>query len=497
MKALGLTAAKNALANLVRGGASAMAALALPHFLARALDHDHFAAWALMLQIAAYASYLDFGLQTAVARYLAQAIELGDDVRRDRLVSTALGLLSASGMLAFCVLGLVAWRLHYFLSAVPTSALSDLRAGLIVLVAFAAAALPMSVFTGVLVGLHRNEYPALAIGSSRILGALAVVASVHYTHSLAWLAFCIGVFNLLGGVAQIFIARNLLPSMRVSLFCFHREMMRELVGYCSTLAAWSVGMLLIGGLDVTIVGYFNFSAVGSYSIAATLISFFLGVNGSVMSALMTPVAVLQARQEYGRIRRLITSATQLGSYASIVLTIASFFFGADLLRLWVGPVYAAQGLPILQILLAAQSVRLMGGPFSTVLVAMGHQRYSLLAGIAEAVTNLVLSVLGMAFLGAVGVAWATLAAAILGMCLQIVFVVPRVLEIALDRWQFTFRGIVQPFLALLAPMVWIAVRGWYGKHFQPSSMGHLLPLSLSLLIAAWPTWAGVRRALSD
>ena len=71
------TVIKNALANVMRGGATAVVSLVLPHFLVRSLDRDRFAAWSLMLQIAAYASYLDFGLQTAVARYVAHFTELG------------------------------------------------------------------------------------------------------------------------------------------------------------------------------------------------------------------------------------------------------------------------------------------------------------------------------------------------------------------------------------------------------------------------------------
>jgi O-antigen/teichoic acid export membrane protein len=72
MRRIRFTIIKNALANLLRGGATAVVALGLPHFLTRSLDSNRFAAWCLVLQIAAYAGYFDFGLQTAVARYLAR-----------------------------------------------------------------------------------------------------------------------------------------------------------------------------------------------------------------------------------------------------------------------------------------------------------------------------------------------------------------------------------------------------------------------------------------
>jgi O-antigen/teichoic acid export membrane protein len=495
MKRLGQTVTKNAIANVVRGGASALAAVALPHFLTHALDHDHFAAWALMLQIAAYANYLDFGLQTAVARYLAQAIELGDDARRDQLVTTALGLLSAAGMLALFILEFVVWRLPHIFHGVPVQTISEMQTALTIMVVSAVASLPMSAFTGVLIGLHRNEYPAIAVAGSRILSAAAVLLAARYTHSLAWLALCLAGCNLLGNLAQVFIARRLLPSMRVHVSYFRRAMTRELAAYCSTLAVWSIGMLLISGLDVTIVGFFNFAAVGYYSVAVTLINVFTGINASIFGALMTPVAVMQARKEHGRIRHLVITATQLNSYACLTLTIAAFLFGGELLRLWVGPLYATQALPILVTLMVAQTVRLMGSAYGTALVATGQQHYGLSTVLTEAVLNATLSVIGMLLLGPVGVAWATLIAALVALALQVLVVIPRVKEISLDRKLFVSRGIVQPVLALLAPMIWLALRGWYEGCFQPSLLGRALPAVFSLAFAGFLTWAGLRSSL--
>ena len=93
MKRFWFTVFKNAAANVMRGAVTAAVALALPHFLTRALSPDRFGAWSLMLQIAACASYLDFGLQTAVARHVAQSMEGGAGIRMNQLVNTALQVL--------------------------------------------------------------------------------------------------------------------------------------------------------------------------------------------------------------------------------------------------------------------------------------------------------------------------------------------------------------------------------------------------------------------
>ena len=197
------TIIKNSAANIVRGSASAVVAIVLPHFLTRALDHDRFAAWALMLQIAGYANYLDFGLQTAVARYLAQSIERGDEEGRDRLISTAILMLSAGALIALLASALVLVYLPRLFPQIPAPLLSEIRGGILVLSFSTAGLLPLSAFTGALIGICRNEIPAISVGSSRLLGALLVCVVVTHTHSLIILAALTGGFNLAGGLPQL------------------------------------------------------------------------------------------------------------------------------------------------------------------------------------------------------------------------------------------------------------------------------------------------------
>ena len=338
-----------------------MVAVVLPHFLTQALDHDRFAAWALMLQIAAFASYLDFGVQFAVARYLAQAIERDDDQQRDRLISTAFAMLAIAGVIALSVIGIVIFLLPRIFQGIPSALVGDLRLGLMFMAVSAALGLPMSTFTGVLVGLHRNEFPALAIGGTRILSALGVLVTVRYTHSLAWLALCLAVTNFHGVVDPIFDSEAaLLTGMRVSFSKIIFPMVRELANYCYALTVLTFAMLLMSGVDVTIVGHFNFDAVGYYAVSVTLIAFFVGLNTSVVSALLTPVAVLQARGELKRINDVLFLATSLNTYANLLFTALAFLAGNVILRAWVGPVYEKKALPILELLMLGQAIRMIG-----------------------------------------------------------------------------------------------------------------------------------------
>src|SRR5437899_7307515 len=88
--------AKNAAANLARGGAAGIVALFLPAILVRHMSQLDYSVWVLVLQVAAFCGYLDFGLQTAVGRYVAFANEKRDAEQRDSIFSTAFAGLSVA-----------------------------------------------------------------------------------------------------------------------------------------------------------------------------------------------------------------------------------------------------------------------------------------------------------------------------------------------------------------------------------------------------------------
>ena len=457
MKTLGGLILKNSAANIIRGSASAVVAIALPHFLTHTLDPDRFAAWALMLQIAAYAGYLDFGLQTAIARFVAQSTAVEQWERREQLIATAFSLLIGAAGVAAIVIGVVIWKIPVLFHGVPPALSIELIKAASIVALASCLQLPLSTYTAILIGLHRNELPAIVIGSTRLIGGLAVILISTHTHSLILLGSCIAIANLAGGLVQLAIVRHILPDLRITLRKSTSSVAREILHYCFGLTIFSVGMLLVSGLDLTIVGHFRFEDVGFYSVAGMLVTFFAGVNGSVMSALITPLAALHARHDFDSIRSLVIRVTKLNVFVNCLFVVFAFLIGYPVLKLWVGASYAHRSIHILELLALAQAIRLIGGVYSAMLIATGQQNKGIQNGIAEAISNLIASLIGAALFGGIGVAWGTLIGAVVGTGWVLLYTMPSATEILFTASQFLAQAVYRPFVSTLPLVILICL----------------------------------------
>jgi O-antigen/teichoic acid export membrane protein len=454
---------KNASANVVRGMATAAVALLLPPFLTRLLSPDRFAAWSLLLQIAAYLNYLDFGLQTAVARYVAHANERADLEKRDRIIASAFLLLCGVGLLVLSGTILAAWQLPNFYHQIPAGLMGDFRLALLVVGFSLAVALPASVFTGILVGFHRNEFPAIAIGGSRIAAAISIIVLASRSDRLLWFALALAAWQFAGYVFQSWASGKLLGRIMISLGRATRESVREVALYCATLSAWNAGALLVSGLDLILVGYLDFKALGPYSVATTLVTFVAGLNGAIFGAMISPAAVFQARSERARLGSMVLRSTRMGIYLTVLIGLPLITFGGTILSHWVRADYVAPALPVLQILTAANIIRLAANPYSVAVIGTAQQRLVYISPLVEGISNLGVSIaFGLRF-GALGVALGTLVGSVIGLLWTIFYSVPRTRDIGMTLREYAVSAVLRGFVTMLPAFAAVGIAGTYSS----------------------------------
>jgi O-antigen/teichoic acid export membrane protein len=451
-----LVLVKNAAANVVRGGAAAMVAIILPPFLTRLMSAELYGTWSLVLQLSAYVGYLDFGIQTAVGRFVAQANEMRDADHRDQIVSTAFVGLTAAGVTAIGgTLGLAVLLPRIF-QHVPSAMVGDARVALLLVAASLAIGLPASVFNGVFVGLQHYEIPAAIIGGSRILSAFLVILVVKNGGGLTRMAGVVGVVNLASYAVQYLIYRWMAPEMRFSAQLVSRKTGRELLDYCSGLTVWSLAMLLVTGLDVLLVGYFQFEELAYYAVAATIITFLSGLQNAVFGVMIPSTAIQHARGDSKELGRVMITATRYGTFLVLLTGLPLVFAARHILSLWVGPSYALHGARILQVLVLANMVRLSATPYAITLVGTGQQRLAVVTALLEASSNLLVSIIAGYVFGAVGVAIGTLFGSFVGVGGNLFYNMRRTAHITFHVSDYLRDGLLRPAICALPPTIYVA-----------------------------------------
>lgn len=444
---------KNAFANLSKGGAGAVVAMVLPPILVRHMPLAAYAVWILILQVVGYLGYLDFGLQTAVGRYIAFANETKDADLRDGVFSTAVVGLAIAALLGLAVIAAAAAACRIIFPSIPLALVPPMRIAILIVGFSVALGLPASAWNGIFVGLQRYEIPAITTGTGKLLSAAGLIWAALTGKSLVVMATIVAATNLFSYALQLGAVRRIASNIRFRFELITRSMIRELWEYCLSLTVWSFGMLLVGGLSLVLVGRFQFSAVAPYGISAALIAFLAGLQNAIFGVLIPHAAGLHANRDSKAIGELLIKTTKLGVLLLLLTGLPLIVFASPIVGAWIGPQFAQIGGSILSILVFGHLVRLVATPYATILIGTGQQRLVLVSPLMEGVSNLSASVfLGLKY-GVIGVAWGTLIGAAVGVLMHVVYNIPRTRQsIDVSQFRFVRDGVMIP-AACGAPVV--------------------------------------------
>jgi O-antigen/teichoic acid export membrane protein len=350
-----------------------------------------------------------------------------------------------------------------------------------------AVGMPASVLYGIFVGLQRNEIPALIVGGSRLTAAVGVVLAGTRGFSLSILGAVTGFTNLAGCAVAYWLYRGSTFRIHINPRLFNPGVAKELAGYSYSLMVWSLSMLLISGLDLTIVGLFDYHAVPYYAAANSLVIFVAGTQNAIFSAFMPVAAVLDARRDAQALGRMLISTTRYSTLVLLITGIPLIIYSRPLLNMWVGPAYASHGVWLLRVLVAANMVRLTATPYAVVLIGTGQQRLVTVSPLVEGIINLLASVVGAKLVGAIGVAAGTALGAVFCVIANLLYNMPRTVSVQFRIREYLRDGIAMPSgCMLMASLSYLSLKE--GGAAKP-----VLAL-LMILLTLWFTW---RIVMSD
>jgi len=464
---------------------SMLVSLVLPPFLVHRLSPAEYSAWVLILQLSAYVSLLDFGLQTAIGKFVAEYDAAGDREASHHLVSTSFSLLSGAALAAAIGILILASQVPALFHQMPVALLPEVRLGVVAVGFSTAFALPFNAFTSIFTGLQQYYFPTFVAIVSRVTSAAALIILLLLHGSLLQMAAVYAFFNMAASVAQYLGWRKYAKHRVEFTFLLYKPAVAlRLAKYGSVLSVWTVAMLLISGLDTVIVGHYDYKNTGFYAIASSVTNVMLTVISSVFGPMLPAFSSMQAGTTPTRMGELCIKTTRYCALLLCLLGLPLFFGAYPLLSLWVGHSYAARSALYLEVLIIGNCIRQLAFPYVLGVVATGKQHLATVSAIAEASVNIILSIWLVQKFGAVGVAIGTLVGAIVsvGVHLTVSMNLTRT-TILINRSRFVAEGLLRPLVCLIPALFLYPF--WRRYSMLPARPSIFMTWVLLTLALAW------------
>jgi O-antigen/teichoic acid export membrane protein len=478
------TISRNVVASLARVLAVSLVALVLPAYLTHYLPVTTYAAWVLILQLGAYVSYLDLGIQTGVSKFVAEYDARGDYAGAGRHASAGLALMIVAGILGLALTIFLTWQVPSLFSTMPSTLYRDVRIS-VMLVGFSLSfGLVCAVYSAVFLGLQRYGIPMTLAIVNRASFAAIVISIVALHGSLEAMGIAVAFVNFVTGLLQVLAWRKKVPQIQVSTRLVDFRVLKTMARYCSLQSILTAAMLCITGLDVTIVGHYDYLQTGYYSIATLPTSFVLLIIASIVNPLMPASSAMSTHRSALEMGDFLAKTTRYTTVMLLVTGLPLIVCGFPILSLWVGPGYAVHTLMYLRVLVFANVIRNLCAPYATMICGTGRQGAAAASAASEAIVNLGSSIYLASRFGAIGVALGTLLGSFVSVGLHFAITMRLTRQtLSISRSRLFLKGLLQPAIITipslcLLPIWWAPTRTTFDSR--------LVGLwGLSTLILAW------------
>ncbi len=362
--------------------------------------------WLFINSIAGYSGLLNLGFGETVSRYVATHYARNETHRMNQVVNVVAAVylcMGAVAVLAGLLLAAVAPLMHNW-GTVP---LSEVRLSFVLLGVNAALTIVGSVFGGVLVGIQRFDIERGSMLASGFARLVLTVLLLKQEHALLILSVVSLGMTLVENAGYVCFAFVKVPTLRFGPQYLSWQVFRECFSFSGFAFLHHLAQRLIWATDNIVIGLvLGAEAIVPYFIASRLSDFLSRPVKAVGMVLMPRAGELHATDRRRSLQTLVSKGVGFSFLLMTGFFVGAGFFGPMLIRAWVGPGYEQSHL-LLMILLGARIVATPMEVVRAVLFGSGRVRVPALLYSAEAVANLLLTLLLIRPFGLAGVAWGT------------------------------------------------------------------------------------------
>jgi O-antigen/teichoic acid export membrane protein len=416
-------------------GVSILLGLLITPIIINTLGKELYGLWGLAASFVGFYGLFDFGLSSAVARFLGNAIGARDIRQFNRVASTGKCLLSGTSLLVI-IFAIVIMGPAQLILRIPDQYTTQFR----LLIVLSAASMAITISTSIYGGglLASEDFVPLSCinivtAIARSIGGLGAVLAGRGVIGLAVVNVIV---SALGQFIIFLRCKIRFPQLKASFSNFDTVIARVLLGFSAATFVVMIAALVRSKLDVMLVTRFGgLSQAGVYTVAVTVFTYVFTAIGAVFGVTWPRLNKLQGTSNLVELQRFFRRASHITAASASLLSGLVIGLAPLLIRLWLGHGYE-ESATVLRILTAGYLLDFATNPGIGSLYATAHHRYFAAQTTIEAIASFALAaILGIKF-GMKGVA--------LGIVIPITVVkltvqpwyVTRNLSIGLGRYWF-------------------------------------------------------------
>jgi O-antigen/teichoic acid export membrane protein len=329
-----------------------LVALATIPYVIRRLGAERFGILSIAWVLLGYLGLFDLGLGRATTKFVAECLGRDEIEKLPALVWTSIGSQALFGMAGSIVAAAVIPFLVNHALKLSTAVRGETRLTFYIL----AGCLPLvflgNGLRGVLeAGQHFDVVNYVKIPANASVFLLPAIA-LPFGAGLPGIVLLLALSRLAASIAFLFFCLRLFPVMRVGL-SWDRALLRSLLGYGGWVTVSNVVSPLLTYMDRFFIGsMISVAAVGFYTAPYEAVTRAWVIPNSLIVTVFPAFSSLYAARYNERLEELCARSLKslLLILSPILLLVISF--AQEILKLWLGPEFAAKGTLVLQLLAA-------------------------------------------------------------------------------------------------------------------------------------------------
>jgi O-antigen/teichoic acid export membrane protein len=448
----------NAVANWIGFAAQIGAAFFVSPVLVHGLGDRRYGIWSLVESVLAYLMLFDLGVAASVVRYVARFEATRNQDALNRVFSASVCIFAAAGTVVLALTLVFAYPAFGLLN-VPGDLANEGQWMLILLGLNLALGLPMNVFACVLDGLGRYPAKSAIRTTGIVIRSILFIVVIRSGGGLLPVAIAVTAYTLVEHLAMAVAVRHYLPGLRFSPRLVDRPTLRAIRGYSiDALMAMVAGRVSFQTDAVVINAFLLPQCITMFAVAGRLVEYAKDSLRVATTVLTPAVSALEARGDTAGIRTVFLDSTRYVLWLILPVQLGLLLLGRPFLLLWMGPEYAELSYPTLAILAAPLALSLSQSVSVRILYGTGRLRWFARLVMAEAVANLILSVLLVRPYGIEGVALGTAIPNVITNCVLAVYLCRA---LGVSAGEYLRRSFLVPCAAALIPCaLWLVIGYW-------------------------------------